>query len=205
MKKLLLAWVNHEYRFWAIKVVLFVGSLLLIINHSPALLRGEMILTRWESRILTYTVPDVVNIHNPIIIATSIPVIFKEDLTVLKAEEVYSIIQQAANAWMTGNADAFAQLFAPDGKFIVPGNIYIGSTAIRQVAAEFAATHSNVKIEIKQILTDGHHAVVEWSWLEIENQTGRQQKAEDAIVIDFQDGLITRWREYIDSKTPDNS
>jgi uncharacterized protein (TIGR02246 family) len=91
------------------------------------------------------------------------------------------------------------------GKFVVPGNSYVGSTAIRQVAKEFAETHSSVKIEIKQILTDGNHAVVEWFWVETANQTGRQQKAEDAIVIDFKDGLITRWREYIDSTTPENS
>ncbi|MDM9384156.1 nuclear transport factor 2 family protein [Chlorogloeopsis sp. ULAP01] len=117
----------------------------------------------------------------------------------IKVEEIHSIIKQAAKAWMTGNADAFAQLFAPDGKFIVPGYSYVGQTAIQQVTAEFAATHSDVKIEIQQILTDGNHAAVEWTWEDTNIETGKQQKAEDAIIVDFNDGLITRWREYIDS------
>ncbi|MFQ4141156.1 SgcJ/EcaC family oxidoreductase [Chlorogloeopsis sp. ULAP02] len=123
----------------------------------------------------------------------------------MKVEEIHSIIQQAAQAWMTGNADAFAELFAPDGKFIVPGNSYVGRTAIQQVTAEFAATHSGVKIEIKQILIDGDRAAVEWTWEDTNNETGKQQKAEDAILVDFKEGLITRWREYIDSNIPSNS
>lgn len=120
----------------------------------------------------------------------------------MKREKIRSIIEQASQAWMTGNVDAFANLFAPDGKFIVPGHSYVGVAAIKQVMSEFAATHSDVKIEIKQIIADGDHAVVEWFWQDTETQTGKQQKAEDAIVIDFQEGLISRWREYIDSQTP---
>ncbi|MEB3180146.1 MAG: SgcJ/EcaC family oxidoreductase [Nostocaceae cyanobacterium] len=119
-------------------------------------------------------------------------------------EEIRAIIQQAAKAWMTGDPDGFAKLFAPDGVFIVPGNRWVGETKIRQVAADFAATHTDVKIEIQQIVIDGNHAVVEWLWSDTETATGLNQKAEDAIVVDFKDGLISRWREYIDTETSKN-
>lgn len=124
-----------------------------------------------------------------------------EGTKLLKPEEIRSIIQQAAKAWMAGDADAVARLFLPDGVLIVPGHLWVKATAIRQVAAEFAATHSDVKIEIKQILIEGNHAVVEWSWQDTEKATGLRQKAEDAIAVDFKEGRISRWREYIDTET----
>ncbi|MBE9193523.1 SgcJ/EcaC family oxidoreductase [Gloeocapsopsis crepidinum LEGE 06123] len=70
----------------------------------------------------------------------------------MKPEEIRSRIQQAAHAWMTGNAEAFAVLFVPNGEFIVPGDRWIGQAAIRQAVADFAATHSHVQIEIQRIL-----------------------------------------------------
>lgn len=130
--------------------------------------------------------------------------VVQEDLGVMKPEEIRSIIQQAAKAWMTGDADAFANLFASDGVFIIPGKRWVGATAIKQTAAEFAATHSDVKIEIQQILIEGNHTVVEWSWQDTEKLTGKRQTAEDAIVVDFKNGRISRWREYIDTETTKN-
>lgn len=118
----------------------------------------------------------------------------------MKPEEIHEIIQQAVQAWISGDADAFARLFTPDGLFIVPGHRWVGPSQIRQVTAEFTAAHS-VKIEIHQILIQGDRAVVEWFWEETNKTTGSHQKAEDAIAIDFKDGKITRWREYIDTQT----
>jgi uncharacterized protein (TIGR02246 family) len=112
-----------------------------------------------------------------------------------------SLIQQAADAWITGDADAFAALFLPEGEFIVPGYRWVGPEAIRQVAADFAAAYSDVKIEIRRILLDNHQAAVEWHWKETEKATGKHGSADDTIVIDFQDGRIRRWREYIDTQS----
>jgi uncharacterized protein (TIGR02246 family) len=122
-------------------------------------------------------------------------------LTVQQAESQVierSLIQQAADAWINGDADAFSALFLPEGEFMVPGNCWVGPEAIRQVAADFAAAYSDVKIEIRRILLDNHQAAVEWHWQENEKATGKHGSADDTIVIDFQDGRIRRWREYID-------
>lgn len=114
--------------------------------------------------------------------------------------QIRSIIQQAAEAWMTGNGDAFAALFLPDGEFIVPNNCWVGSEQIKQVAANFAANYE-VKIEIRRIIVEEDLAVVEWYWEDTEKATGQCNQADDAIVVDFKLGQFSRWREYIDASS----
>lgn len=120
----------------------------------------------------------------------------------MKSEEMRSLIQQAAQAWILGDADAFASLFVSDGEFIVPGNRWVGQAEIRQAAADFASTHSEVKISIRRMIIEGNQAVVEWYWQDKENATNRRTQADDAIVVDFKADRISRWREYIDIQTP---
>jgi uncharacterized protein (TIGR02246 family) len=117
-------------------------------------------------------------------------------------EAMKSLIYQARDSWTTGNAEAFAALFTSDGKFIVPGQRWVGQESIRKVAAEFAASHSEVEITIQTLVLGTDQAVVEWTWKDVEKKTGASTKAEDAIVIDFKAGQISRWREYIDADSP---
>lgn len=51
----------------AVRVALFVGTLLFIINHGAAVIQGEMSRERWISGLLTYIVPYMVNIHGQFI------------------------------------------------------------------------------------------------------------------------------------------
>lgn len=46
-----------------VKTAVFVGSLLFLINHGPALLRGEMSRERWISTAMTYAMPYLVNVY----------------------------------------------------------------------------------------------------------------------------------------------
>ena len=55
--------VDKEMMPTAIKVSLVVGSLLFMINHGIALIKGEMNRDRALSACLTYLVPYCVNIH----------------------------------------------------------------------------------------------------------------------------------------------
>jgi uncharacterized protein (TIGR02246 family) len=119
----------------------------------------------------------------------------------MQLEEIRAIITHSRDAWLKGDADAIASFFSPKGEFIVPGERLVGREAIRQVAASFFSTHSVIKIDIKRIIVEGNQAVVEWYWEDREKATGNFNKADDAIVVDFQDGQIRRWREYIDTKT----
>ncbi len=117
--------------------------------------------------------------------------------------EIEAVIEAARNAWVSGDADAFANLFTEDGEFVVPGQTYRGKAAIRSVIAEFSETHTNVQIQIQRMIIDGNQAVVEWRWQDTD-AAGKQTVAEDAIVVDFVGTQISRWREYIDEATPRN-
>jgi hypothetical protein len=57
------ALVAPTYRPTALRVALVVGSLLLMINHGQALMRGQMTCDRWWAALLTYVVPYAVNVH----------------------------------------------------------------------------------------------------------------------------------------------
>lgn len=111
-------------------------------------------------------------------------------------------IDRARESWIQGDAAAFAALFAAQGEFIVPGDRWVGPEAIRQVAADFATNSANVAIEIRRIFIAGNQALVEWHWEDTEKSTGKRNRADDAIVIDFTGDQISRWREYIDTQTP---
>lgn len=117
-------------------------------------------------------------------------------------ESIRSIIEQAKNCWIEGTADTFASLFTTDGELIVPGYRWVGKEAIRQAVTDFTTHTSSVKIEINRIIIEGDHAAVEWDWEDTEKATGQKNPAHDAIVIDFVEGKIKRWREYIDTQTP---
>lgn len=119
-------------------------------------------------------------------------------------DQIKSIIDQARQAWMTGDADGFSSLFHSDGVFIVPGQQRNGQEAIRQSLIEFARTHTEISIEIHRILIDQRRAVVEWFWQDREKETGKRSQADRALVIHFKDGLIYRWREYIDLESSKN-
>lgn len=114
-------------------------------------------------------------------------------------DAIHAIVHTAKAAWIEGDAEAFADLFTPAGQFIVPGQQYQGPDQIRVVMQNFAAAQPQVQIEIRQIVVEGDRAFVEWVWHEQTDQGWKRD--EDAIAIDFQDGKITRWREYIDDQT----
>jgi len=120
----------------------------------------------------------------------------------MKPDEIRAMIEQAGQAWVAGDADAFAALFTPDGEFIVPGKRLQGQAAIREVLARFAERYSDVRVDIRRTISDGDQAVVEWYWEDTKNATGVRNRADDAIVVDFKDGRISRWREYIDTQSP---
>lgn len=117
-------------------------------------------------------------------------------------EAIRSIIQQAKAAWIAKDVERLVNLFTPKGELIVPGQHWRGQREIRQGLEQFAQQDTAIQIELQRILIAGNQAVVEWTWKQTNPQTGEQSRAENAIVIDFQAEKISRWREYIDPKTP---
>jgi uncharacterized protein (TIGR02246 family) len=123
----------------------------------------------------------------------------------MRREQIQTIVLKARDAWVKGDAAAFANLFTAKGEFVVPGQRWQGRDVIRTESARFLENFT-VSIQIRTVLVEGNQAAVEWDWQETPKQAdqdGRKptNQAQDAILIDFENGQIRRWREYIDSKT----
>lgn len=112
------------------------------------------------------------------------------------------VIETARNAWLEGDADTFADLFTTSGQMIVPGQSWTGRDSIRVTMRDYSTNFSVISIDIKHTIIEGYRASVEWSWHDMERDTGRQSRADDVIILTFQDALIAQWREYIDRETP---
>lgn len=54
---------DKEFALTGFKTAIFVGSLLFLINHGAAFLRGEMNRERWTSTLLSYLMPYLVNVY----------------------------------------------------------------------------------------------------------------------------------------------
>lgn len=63
LKKMKHTLAQQHSRATALRVALFVGTVLFSINHGSALMNDEMSQQRWISGILTYMVPFMVSIH----------------------------------------------------------------------------------------------------------------------------------------------
>ncbi|MGL5807508.1 MAG: nuclear transport factor 2 family protein [Xenococcaceae cyanobacterium] len=109
-------------------------------------------------------------------------------------------LKKAALCWQSGDADGFASLFTLDGEFIDPVSQYFGQNSIKNALAKFAQKNSNVTIKVRRILIDGNVAAIERSLKNTENSTGNCQQTDCLIVVDFRNGQISRWHEYIKSR-----
>ncbi|MEL6776354.1 MAG: nitrate/nitrite transporter NrtS [Cyanobacteria bacterium J06597_16] len=63
LKKMKYTLAQQHCRATALRVALFVGTVLFSLNHGSALMNDEMSQQRWISGILTYMVPFMVSIH----------------------------------------------------------------------------------------------------------------------------------------------
>jgi len=63
LKAYLRSLMDPEFVGTGLRTALFVGSLLFLINHGAALLRGDMNPERWTSVLLTYLMPYLVSVY----------------------------------------------------------------------------------------------------------------------------------------------
>jgi len=117
-------------------------------------------------------------------------------------DEMRAAIETQIRAWQTGDAELLAAGFAPEGEIVVSGKRIHGHAALRATVARFASRHTDVEVTLERIVCADHCAAVEYRWEDTKIETGERYVADDAVWVDFSDGLILRWREYWDSETP---
>ncbi len=112
--------------------------------------------------------------------------------------EIQELIKRQAQAWSMANPDKIVADFAEDGLFIAPSLRIQGKQQIKQAAQDYFASYHNVQIKIHRIIANRNQGAVEWSWSEVNRETGEHSEAEDAIIFELESGQIKYWREYID-------
>jgi uncharacterized protein (TIGR02246 family) len=117
-------------------------------------------------------------------------------------DEMRMVILNQIHAWEQGDADDLANAFMPDGEIVVAGKLIKGRDALRATVTRFSSRHSDVKVTLRRITFGENCAAVEYRWEDTKNETGERYIADDAVWVDFRDGLIARWREYWDNETP---
>jgi uncharacterized protein (TIGR02246 family) len=122
-----------------------------------------------------------------------------ESKNISSSQDIRSLIILAKDAWVAGDAEALAHLFTVDAQMIVPSQRWQGQAKIREEVAKFGRLYTDVKITIHRIIIEGNLAAVEWHYEDTEKATGKRSQADDAIVIEVQNGRISYWREYFDT------
>ena len=114
------------------------------------------------------------------------------------AADVRALVHAQASAWMAGDVDAIAGAFSDPCEFIVPGMRLTHPHEIRLAAEDHRVQHSDVRVEVERIISEGDSAAVEWTWTDTNKKTGATARVQDAIVLRVAGGKLIYWREYLD-------
>ncbi len=112
--------------------------------------------------------------------------------------EIQELVKRQAQAWSMANPDKIIADFAEDCLFIAPSLRIQGQQNVKQAAQDYFELYHNVQITIHRIIANGNQGSVEWSWSEVNRKTREISDAEDAIILEIEQGKIKYWREYIE-------
>ena len=116
----------------------------------------------------------------------------------MQPDEMRAAILNQIRAWEQGDAAGLANGFIPDGEIVIAGKVIRGRDALRATVTRFASRHSDIKVVVHRMIFGEDSVAVEYRWEDTKNETGARYIADDAVWVDFRDGLIARWREYWD-------
>ena len=123
-------------------------------------------------------------------------------MTRMSDDEMRAAVLNQIRAWERGDAEGLANGYTLDGEIVVAGKLIKGREALRATVTRFSGRHHDVKVTLHRMIFGENCAAVEYRWEDTKNETGERYRADDAVWVDFRDGLIARWREYWDNETP---
>jgi uncharacterized protein (TIGR02246 family) len=116
------------------------------------------------------------------------------------ASQFQQLVERQASAWEAADSEGIIADFAEASAFVVSGSTFRGKQEIKEAAEEYFAEFTDTQIMIQRLIANGNEAAVEWTWRDKKRETGETSYAEDAIIIELEDGKIIYWREYIDTQ-----
>jgi uncharacterized protein (TIGR02246 family) len=120
----------------------------------------------------------------------------------MSPDEMRAAIETQIRAWQTGDADLLAAGFTPNGEIVVPGKRIQGHDTLKATVKRFASRHRDVQVTLRQMAFGLDCMALDYRWEDTKIETGERYIADDAVWVEFEGGLIRRWREYWDSETP---
>jgi uncharacterized protein (TIGR02246 family) len=113
------------------------------------------------------------------------------------------LVARQARAWEEQDVEAILDDFHPDAVFAAPGMMLQGHDQIGEGAQDYFDRFDEIEVRVTLIVEDpsGLRGAVEWHLSARDRATGQREGTPDAIIVELRDGLITRWREYIDTAT----
>ena len=105
-------------------------------------------------------------------------------------------VQQIVEMILLAKVDAFLDLFSPSAEMILPNAYCVGKDASRNALKGMYNTYDSISIHLIRVLAGDDIALVEWRWSDRNRLTGENHRMDTALILEFEGGLIRRWREY---------
>jgi ketosteroid isomerase-like protein len=128
--------------------------------------------------------------------------LFAPDARLACPPEMLAMLERQAAAWESGDFTAAGNDWHPDGVLTAPGN-RVPAARLAETVRDFQARYGALKVTVTTAFAsaDGTQLALEWLWEVTRLSDGARSATEDAILVDFADGLILSWREYFDTAT----
>src|SRR5262245_61321955 len=117
-------------------------------------------------------------------------------------DEMRAAIETQLLAWQTGDPELLASGFTQEGEIVVPGKRIRGREALKATVVRFASRHRDVQVRLRRVAFGPDSVALDYRWEDTKIETGARYIADDAVWVEFSEGLISRWREYWDAETP---
>ena len=118
-----------------------------------------------------------------------------------QAEEKSPLVvaHEMVNAWNARDADAIADLFAEDGRFLsmtVPPLVRDGRETIREQWGALLADVDEIELQLRNITVSGNSVMIER--VDVFSYRGKAGRVPVMCIMDIENGRVKEWREYYD-------
>lgn len=114
----------------------------------------------------------------------------------------FELIKRQISLWETGGKDGSGlRDWMPNGAFLAPRGVRATGESLNSLVIKWHEEYTHLRIQLKSLFgsSDGRWLAIEWSWSATRKVDGASGVTPDAIVVELQDGKITRWQEYFDT------